>query len=238
VMEHLREIDAAIEHVSAALGPGGALYVEVPDATRYDQQPGAPYQLISYEHINYFSRISLANLLGRHGYQEAFFEANVRALSPSMAEPAFSALYRREPDLARKEMVRDDVTEASLRAYLAQSAEAEKAVHAKIARLVESAAPIAVWGTGTHTLRLLETSPLPRANLVAFIDSNPRYQGKMLRGRPVVAPTDFDPKSAEILISSPAAEDDIHRFIRDQLRWTSPIHRLYAASVVGAGEGR
>ena len=42
---------------------------------------------------------------------------------------------------------------------------------------------IFVWGVGTHTLRLLSTSRLKDAKIAAFVDSNPRYQGKTLSAR-------------------------------------------------------
>jgi FlaA1/EpsC-like NDP-sugar epimerase len=86
---------------------------------------------------------------------------------------------------------------------------------------------LAVWGAGTHTLRLLETSKLGRAHIVAFIDSNPRYQGKQLRGIPIVTPREFQSADATILISSQVAESEIKAQIRNQLGWTHPTICFY-----------
>ena len=71
--------------------------------------------------------------------------------------------------------------------YIQQSRALEAKIQAKIAALVDAAKPLAVWGTGTHTLRLLETSRLPQARIVAFIDSNVHYQGKTLAGVPIIS---------------------------------------------------
>jgi len=58
-----------------------------------------------------------------------------------------------------------------------------------------------VWGAGTHTLRLLETSMLAQANILAFIDSNVRYHGKRLRGIEILSPEQAFTPDATVLIS-------------------------------------
>jgi FlaA1/EpsC-like NDP-sugar epimerase len=103
----------------------------------------------------------------------------------------------------------------------------EEEIQQKITRLAESQVPLAVWGAGTHTLRLLETSKLGSTRIVAFIDSNLRYQGKQLRGIPIVAPAEFQAADATILISSQVAESEIKSQIRNQLGWTHPIICFY-----------
>ncbi|HEX2100391.1 MAG TPA: class I SAM-dependent methyltransferase, partial [Candidatus Synoicihabitans sp.] len=170
VLEHLRDVDAALDAMKRVLSAdGGAIYVEVPDASRYDEQPSAPYQLISYEHINYFSRQSLSRLMVRHGFVEELAELVERPLSPTTAEPALAALFRRRETMVVQSEERDDGTEPALRRYLARSARDEARVRVVIEELVAAQRPLVVWGTGTHTLRLLETTRLKEANLVAFL---------------------------------------------------------------------
>jgi len=110
----------------------------------------------------------------------------------------------------------------------------EKRIHSVIAELARSREPLAVWGAGTHTLRLLETSALAEANLVAFIDSNVRYQGKALRGLPIVGPGQFSDRSAAILISSHVAEAEIADAIAERWRWPNRVIRLYTGAPVEA----
>ena len=109
-----------------------------------------------------------------------------------------------------------------------QSRNLEQSIQNKISDLVDSGLPLAVWGVGTHTLRLLETSRLSKARIIAFIDSNVHYQGKTLAGVRIVAPSEFSDVTADILISSQTAEDEIFQTIRDKLRWQNTVHRLYA----------
>jgi SAM-dependent methyltransferase len=231
VFEHLPELDESITSLRKILQPGGLLYIEVPDASSYDQRFSAPYQFLSIEHVNFFSPASLSNLLARFGFDCSFARRVNRHLGPHSIEPAVAALFSPTGKVAP---ARPDLeTEPALMRYLESSRRLEEEIQQKIARLVESQVPLAVWGAGTHTLRLLETSKLGSARIVAFIDSNPRYQGKQLRGIPIVAPGDFKSADATILISSQVAESEIKSQIRNQLGWTHPIVCFYENSGIG-----
>lgn len=102
--------------------------------------------------------------------------------------------------------------------------------------LVESQKPIAVWGAGTHTLRLLKMSSLGRANIVAFLDSNSRYQEKRLLDLQIIAPKRFDRCDVTILISSQVAEAEIKAQIEDELHWPNEVICLYTDSSRGSPE--
>src|SRR5207302_9260690 len=69
VMEHVRDLDAAIKHFQRLVTPGGRVYLEVPDASRYEATQDAPFQEFSVEHINFFSRKSLSNLMVARGFR-------------------------------------------------------------------------------------------------------------------------------------------------------------------------
>ena len=230
VLEHLRDVDDSLRQVRSCLREGGSLYVEVPDASRYDEHFSAPFQLFSMEHVNYFSPASLGNLLARHGFAPVFSRRGARPLSAQAMEPAVSALYRLQVGANGALPVRDTETAPALERYIAQSRALEERVRAKIAALAAAGRPLAVWGVGTHTLRLLETSRLSEARIVAFLDSNANYQGKTLAGVPVQAPADFADRDAEVLISTQTAENEIARTIEQTLRWPNKVHRLYGES--------
>ena len=228
VLEHVRAVDEALRQVIGRIDGDGLLYIEVPDASRYDRHFSAPYQLLSMEHVNYLSPTSLTALLQRHGFRPVLTQRLIRHLSARAIEPCVGGLFRRDGGVAQEAVVRDEETLPALRRYLEQSAALERRIHARVAELVESGLPLAVWGTGTHTLRLLKTSRLGEAKIVAFIDSNANYQAKELAGVRVIAPADFHDREAQILISSQPAEEEIWQTITQKLRWPNPVHRLYA----------
>jgi SAM-dependent methyltransferase len=228
VLEHLRDLDSSLNSVKSCLKPGGLIFLVVPDATRYDRHFSAPFQFFSMEHINYFSPTSLSNLMARHGFSAVFTERLTLQLTSNANEPSISGLFRWDMEAQDSStFVRDDETAPALTRYIQQSQTLEQQIQTKIDRLVDASKPLAVWGVGTHTLRLLETSRLSQAKLVAFIDSNVNYQGKTLAGIPVISPADFNNPTAEILISSQTAEPEIFQAIDRDWQWSNPIYRLY-----------
>ena len=62
-MEHIRDLNAAVEKISSLLAPRGKAYLAVPDAPRFAQQTDGAFQEFSVEHLNFFSSASLTNLM-------------------------------------------------------------------------------------------------------------------------------------------------------------------------------
>jgi hypothetical protein len=86
---------------------------------------------------------------------------------------------------------------------------------------------VIVWGTGTHTTRLLAVSSLARAKIEAYVDSNTHYQGKHLGGIPIISPRQLRERSDAILISSRMYQDEIASQIRDELKIPNELICLY-----------
>jgi predicted TPR repeat methyltransferase len=228
VLEHLCDLDSSLDLIESCLRKGGSIFLIVPDSTRYDRHFSAPFQFFSMEHINYFSPLSLSNLMARHGFSTVFTKRLTLPLTSNANEPSICGLFRWDLEAQdSSSFVRDEETEPALRRYIQQSQTLEQQIQAKIDLLVDASRPLAVWGVGTHTLRLLETSRLSQAQLVAFIDSNVNYQGKTLAGIPVISPAEFDNSNAEILISSQTAEPEIFQAIARDWQWSNLVHRLY-----------
>ena len=63
VLEHVREVRAAVGIAAGLLRPGGVLYGAQPDVEGFAACVNAPYQQFSTEHVNFFSTASLTRLL-------------------------------------------------------------------------------------------------------------------------------------------------------------------------------
>jgi len=123
--------------------------------------------------------------------------------------------------------VRDNETEPALRQYISQCNRVDEQIHQVIDRLASHGESVIVWGTGAHTLRLLATSRLSEVKIGAFVDSNPRYQGKRLLGVSIISPTELKGRSEPILISSRVFQRDIERQIRGDLNCSNELILLY-----------
>ena len=98
---------------------------------------------------------------------------------------------------------------------------------ARIAELADSGQSIYVWGTGTHTLHLLQTSRLADCRIEAFLDSNPHYAGATLVGRPVLSPAAVPNVDVPILVSSSVSQTGIAEAARRRFGPDVPLILLY-----------
>lgn len=235
VLEHLVDLSGALRDMRSLLTPGGLLYVDVPDVSGFGCAGHAPpYQEFSVEHINYFSTGSLASLMRFNGFREVFSRRAALEQAPGITVHEIKAAFR--PDGAsRGEPQRDDTTAAGLRAYIAASAAADRALAAVISRLVAARTPIVVWGVGTLTQRLLALGGLDRAVIRAFVDSNPRYQGRTVGGIPVISPEALRGRPEPILVSSLVHEAEIIRQIRADLGLGNEVV-TFSAPEAGVGD--
>ena len=227
VLEHLRDLDAAFVQLRAILNPRGVLYVEVPDATAFADWPNAPFQDFSTEHINFFAPVSLELLMRRRGFGRVFLERNHREQSYRTVMSNISAVFRKEESIPADVVLHDSQTRPGLERYIAECRSAEERVHAAMGALAASGRPILVWGVGTQTTRLLATSRLAQANIQAFIESNARYHGKTLHGRPILAPEELTRHPEPVLVGSRVFQHEIVAQIRDDLGCANELILLY-----------
>jgi SAM-dependent methyltransferase len=228
VLEHIRDLRTALAKLSAMLAPGGRVFITVPDASRYATGEDAPFQEFSVEHINFFGPSSLANLMAAHGFRTIYCEQaqqrqNVRTVTP-VVHVAFELL---PPGGPRPQWTPDHETAKGLEQYIAQSRRDNDAIQPALDKLVASQRSVIIWGAGAHTLRLLATSRLAQANLVAIVDSNPRYQGKTVNGVPILLPDAIRDTPGTILISSRPFQQNIQRQIHETMRLTNDVLTLY-----------
>ncbi len=228
VLEHVRDLRQALACVTSRLASQGQLYVAVPDASRYARGEDAPFQEFSVEHINFFGPVSLTSLLRKGGLsliscQQAMVQANYRTTTPSI-----HAVFKKDfgtPSVAN--VARDTATESGLKDYIDQSRRREEHVQAVVDGIVRRGQPIIVWGTGSQTLRLLETGRLKEARIHAFVDSNPQFQGRMINGVPIINPGALSVLPMPILISSRVFQNEIHERIVTGLNLKNQVITLY-----------
>ena len=120
----------------------------------------------------------------------------------------------------------DCETEPALQRYLAKCGVEDLKLQPIIEQLVRSQEPVLIWGVGTLTRRLLESTRLSEANIVAFVDSNPGIQGCRLAGRDTLSPAQIAGRRETIVVCSKAFEREIIETIRNQLRLPNQVITL------------
>jgi SAM-dependent methyltransferase len=225
VLEHLRDLDGALSAMRGALDEHGRIYFDVPDCAQFPEHLDAPYQQFSTEHINFFSPISLANLMRTRGFVPVFSAQVQRAYTEVSVMPAVHAVFEKSASAGVIE--RDTISEPKLREYVQLSEARDSEMRSSLNRMLGKGQPILVWGVGTLTQRLLATGGLDGVNISAFVDSNPKYQGQELRGVPILSPEAIKQRSEPILICSEVFRLEIERQIREQLGIPNQLLQLH-----------
>lgn len=200
VLEHVRDVKPALDYLKRFLTGRARLYVEVPDASRYVDFAWSPFQDFNSEHINHFSLVSLGNLLRQCGFRPVRQAAREILSAPGMPYPAIFCFAEQDPGVTAAPE-RDAALQGALQRYVEHSARLMNEIDARLAETVGDGVPVIVWGTGELTAKLLVDTVLARANIVGFVDSNPINQGRVLRGLPIMAPTDLT-SGDEIIVAA------------------------------------
>jgi len=227
VLEHIKDLDGALIKLANLLSPTGRIYIEVPDATQFTLSPDAPFQEFSIEHINFFSPISLANLLGAYGFSEVFSTQISYDQTDTHTGYAIRIVFQKNNINNTFTPSLDRDSELGLKNYIEASQKVENRIHKTINEIVDSHQRLIVWGVGTHTQRLLATSRLKEANIIAFVDSNSNYQDKQINGVAIINPQRLISTNDSILVSSRIFQSEIVHQIRSDLKLENNIFTLY-----------
>jgi len=210
VLEHIRDIHQTLSTIGAITAPNGMIIVLVPDMTA--QASGElPYQEFSREHINYFTEISLSNLMTQYEFLPIFQKKERGELI---------GFFRKKS----KSIHRDNMGEKCIQRYIGKSKKYEDEIYTNLSQFLD--VPLIIWGCGTFTQRLLEKMTFK--NIVAFVDSAPKYAGKNYKGISIIPPDELKKYKEPVLIAtSHRYIESITRTIRNELKLDNEIVKLH-----------
>ena len=223
VLEHVVDLQSSMLKIWTLLKNQGWLFIAVPDAERFDLHISAPFQQFSIEHINYFSRYSIENLLSKFSFKIIDLQQRETRLGRTI-EPDIFILSRKE-NKEKFTITKDGTSCLKIRNYITKCLKVEEKVKKIIREKLAHKDKIIVWGVGTHTLRLLGLG-LESAGILYFVDSNIRYVGKKLNGIEIKSPGDIE-SDTPILISTYSYQEEIIRQIRAELKLNNEIITIY-----------
>lgn len=173
VLEHVYDIDEAMEKITGALKPSGMLIVDIPDAglislTRSEKTPILDYHRV---HLNHFRLVDILTLCKRYGYE--LLETRTY---PERGLPCRMLVFIKDAEIV-----------ASLSKWTVTHHIQDKV--AKLRGLSDD--PVCVWGFGDIAAMSLE-GWLP--NVQYFVCNDPAFIGATIQGIPVYdAPIDDIP---------------------------------------------
>ncbi|MDD5584507.1 MAG: class I SAM-dependent methyltransferase [Candidatus Omnitrophica bacterium] len=224
IVEHLADFSSAMRKIRSLLKDQGLLFVEVPDAERFEAYTSAPFQQFSIEHINYFSQYSMRNLLSSFSFKVLEMQQGESKLN-LITDPDILVVSAKTEE-KNYALIKDDVSELTVGNYIAKCSKIDLEIRKSIQEKLLNKNKIIVWGVGTHTQRLIG-SGLDLSKIAYFVDSNKRYVGKELHGITIKSPGNIQEKDIPILISTYSYQEEIARQIKDVLKLNNEIITLY-----------
>lgn len=221
VLEHLPEFRGDLEGLIEKMRPGACLLLEVPAIERFSHTKGEPFGEFSIEHIQYFSKASVRNLMNRldlsivaEHYQEL----------PSAGTGSIFVIARRDSSASGTSRLSEFSKEptASFDEYIKIS---ESLLKAAIDRLPLDS--FILYGAGSHSARLIpRLSAKIRNNIVAIVDSNINLSGKRFGQWDVRSPDLLSTMpDVPIVISSFRSQSEIRNMLSTKV--TNPLILLY-----------
>jgi len=228
VLEHVRDLNESLIRLHKLLKNRGKLIIGVPDASKYFEGKDAPFQEFSLEHINFFGPGSLVNLVKQNGFSVINLNQVLLEVNSNTYVPVILSTFIKENDSAiDNQVIEDRITIKNLKQYIKKSDNHEKRILRKISTIIQNQEPVLIWGTGALTLRLLGNTELCKANICAFVDSNPKYQGRSINRVPIISPNSLIGRNEVILISTWAFQNEIELQIKNVLKLKNRIIKLY-----------
>ena len=217
VLEHLLDPCLAIENILKYMKTGGTLIVSVPnyaalcDTDLYSTYPIIPDQF-NQEHINYFSSVSLDNLLKAYGLCRISSEQAQRLEMTDGPELLIAYRYKKSVKESKEER-KDNFCSKVLVDYFEKNDMLEQVINRKVTPFVDAGEPVYVWGTGSYAMWLLANTRMNALKIEAFIDNNPTKVGKMLYGKRIISVEELK-QDVPILICAMKYSADIENHIK------------------------
>lgn len=177
-LEHILRFDLTMKSAWRMLKPGGKMYIEVPDASKYADTDFVPYWFFTYEHLFHWSLENYDNLAAAFRFKILEKESYLKCHSYQVM---YAILEKCED---KREIKYYGTAENAVRRYIEQC---EGKLEPVVQDIKRSGDKIILWGIGASTAQLLNGA-FDELDVIKIVDSNPYRQnvtytvgGKKLR---------------------------------------------------------
>jgi len=221
IVEHLIEVPRALENLFTRMEVGGRVFVEVPDANRYEEfGAGKPLSFFYFQHSIHFAAVHLRNLFARFGFRvigEGVRDREERGFTM----PSLWVIFEKR-EMGAGIVVPEFSLAERIFGWFAHSTLDPTG---EIAELAKQRTPVWVWGMGIHAQMMLAMSPLGQCNIVGLLDANSALHEKSIRGRNIMSSihlADVD-KDSVVFITALVHREWMIQYLRDEIGFTGRI---------------
>jgi len=207
VMEHLFDVQKAVQTLDRYLEDSGKIFIGVPDAARYGDYFNSFSYYFNFEHINHFSNTSLNNLMLKFKYVNVRTDYHDISFGDSIV-PVFSAVYQKN-GVRPASFTKDMLSFQSASHYFQFYTYKLEDIVNRVNELLGTQEEIVIWGAGNVSIELLSRTNLRKCNIQAFVDKDPGKQGKTLAGKKICPPEILRSFNGTIVICAAVYAADI-----------------------------
>lgn len=200
VAEHLLCPGKGIQNVRKLLKEAGYFIVSVPDYSQIAEDTSDIPNYFNLEHINYFSEISLDNLMRIHGMRRV-----------AQKRVGIDLIHCYQCINVEEQLLVDEITEIAVQTYFSAKQGKEERVRKIITELKEQQKEIVIWGTGSYLMNLIATTDLLECKIQGFVDNNKIKHGREMYGYTIYPPNYLLDKNDTVLICSMLNGQEIKR---------------------------
>lgn len=206
VLEHVRDVKTLLRFVWGLLLPGGHIYIEVPDASRYYEFP-IPFMDFNSEHINHFTPNTLMEAIGEAGLTFVTDPKRKKiALPHGDGYPAIWMIAGPPPEDPMNRMIN----------YVAHAESKMRRINAYLEEQLKYVQTVAIWGVNSYCANITSLPVFGRVMILQAVDRNLVLHGRKPNcGAPVQSPDDLMP-DIPIVITTLMAIDSIRADIQSR----------------------
>jgi SAM-dependent methyltransferase len=191
VFEHLLDFDAVMHEILRVLKDDGILFIEVPNSMEYSKHRVFDlFWLGIREHINHFSKESLADLLGKYTFVSLeSFETHIAYSNEKYAYPSLMGVFQKgQCSYEKKEFVNFRAHQSMLEYYNSDVAKLLKRV-AKVKEILQSAQKVVFWGIGAEFFIINSFFDISKyASKIVLVDKDTTKQKRSFKSLAIQAP--------------------------------------------------
>lgn len=212
VIEHIYDLHGYLRNIKKYLKEEKSyVMLNAPAIERIDEYIWPLANHFNHEHINYFSKISLDNLLKTEGFspsvETSYYEED--------NEKGVTGLYTLTDILQADSLQFDFISQKAIKNYLLKYDEMD--VETIIKTVMETNQSIIIWGVGSFAMQLLGNYKELLGRVKYFIDNNSTKHGELICGKEICSPEKLSNEAgASILICSIKNSNEIREQIVKQ----------------------
>lgn len=224
VLEHLLSPAHAIQNLRSLLKPDGYVILTLPSFDDLSQYHLPLQNLINYEHINYYSHVSLRFFMELNGFHEIEVQKREHEVDDGSIAYGILGVYRRI-DMEQNYSVtppgggraciknctpyQDQHTGEELYSYYQKQRMLWKEKFSFMEDLRQSQRPIAVWGAGGYFRQIWYETELFKCNVVLIVDNSKQKQGTTFCNRIINSPYSLQKFKGMLLIFAVRYQNEI-----------------------------